>query len=279
MISRMVVDLPAPLGPMNPVTSPGRTVKVRSSTATMRPYRFVRPRTSMVDCMPTRVEIRRARALPATARTSAPASEGRRRRPSPACPAFYRAARRGPARYAVLIALPLLAAVALPVGKTPRVWAAVIFALAATAAALGTLRQAQRRAAQADASVRALQATLAGHQARGERARIARELRDVAAHHISLIALQSDAVAPTSPDLTPQATKLVADIGDAARTALAEMRRIVGVLRADAGHPVGEQRLVLHLVPQWLLLENRRLTKGRPSAGATGKRQVWSPGS
>ncbi len=193
--------------------------------------------------------------------------------------ALYLAARRGPARYAVLIALPLLAAVALPVGKTPRVWAAVIFALAATAAALGTLRQAQRRAAQADASVRALQATLAGHQARGERARIARELRDVAAHHISLIALQSDAVALTSPDLTPQATKLVADIGDAARTALAEMRRIVGVLRADAGHPVGEQRLVLHLVHQWLLLENRRLTKVRPSAGATGKRQVWSAGS
>ena len=98
--------------------------------------------------------------------------------------ALYLAARRGPARYALLVALPLLAAVALPAGKTPRLWAAVIFALAATAAALGTLRQARRRAAQADASVRALQATLAGHQARGERARIARELHDVAAHHI-----------------------------------------------------------------------------------------------
>jgi signal transduction histidine kinase len=97
------------------------------------------------------------------------------------------------------------------------------------------LRQAQRRAAHADASVRALRATLAGHQARGERARIARELHDVVAHHISLIALQSDAVALTSPDLSPQAAKLLAGIGDAARTALAEMRRIVGLLRADAG--------------------------------------------
>jgi signal transduction histidine kinase len=152
--------------------------------------------------------------------------------------AVYLAARRGPARYAVLIALPLLAAVALPVGKTARLWAAVIFALAAAAVALGTLRRAQRRAAHADASVRALQATLAGHQARGERARIARELHDVAAHHISLIALQSDAVALTSPELSPKAAKLVADIGDAARTALAEMRRIVGVLRADAGPEV-----------------------------------------
>src|SRR5215475_8623346 len=58
---------------------------------------------------------------------------------------------------------------------------------------------------------------------------------DVVAHHISLIALQSDAVALTSPDLSPQAAKLLADIGDAARAALAEMRRIVGLLRADAG--------------------------------------------
>ena len=32
-ISRMVVDLPAPLGPRNPVTRPGCTVKERRSTA------------------------------------------------------------------------------------------------------------------------------------------------------------------------------------------------------------------------------------------------------
>ena len=149
--------------------------------------------------------------------------------------AVYLAARRGPVSYAVLISLPLLAAVALPVGKTARLWAAVIFALAVAAAALGTLRQAQRRAAHADESVRALQATLAVHEARGERARIARELHDVVAHHISLIAMQSDAVALTSPNLSPQSAKLLAGIGDAARTALAEMRRIVGLLRADAG--------------------------------------------
>jgi len=152
-----------------------------------------------------------------------------------AAAALYLAARRGPARYVIVIALPLLAVVALPVGKTPRLWAVVMFGLAAAAVALGVLRQAQQRAAHADASVRALQATLAGHQALGERARIAFELHDVVAHHISLIALQSDTVALTSPNLSPQAAKLMADIGDEARTALAEMRRIVGVLRADAG--------------------------------------------
>ena len=36
-IMRMVVDLPAPLAPKNPSTSPGATVKVRSSTASLSP--------------------------------------------------------------------------------------------------------------------------------------------------------------------------------------------------------------------------------------------------
>jgi hypothetical protein len=36
-IKRMVVDLPAPLGPRKPVTIPGFTWKLRSSTATFSP--------------------------------------------------------------------------------------------------------------------------------------------------------------------------------------------------------------------------------------------------
>lgn len=36
-IIRIVVDLPAPLGPRNPVTMPGRTVKLRSATAVRSP--------------------------------------------------------------------------------------------------------------------------------------------------------------------------------------------------------------------------------------------------
>ena len=38
---RMVVDLPAPLGPRKPVTRPGRAVKVTSSTAVKPPYFLV----------------------------------------------------------------------------------------------------------------------------------------------------------------------------------------------------------------------------------------------
>src|SRR5882757_3604953 len=39
-IMRMVVDFPAPLAPRNPSTSPGDTEKVKSSTASLSPYRL-----------------------------------------------------------------------------------------------------------------------------------------------------------------------------------------------------------------------------------------------
>src|ERR1700691_1597799 len=41
-IMRMVVDLPAPLAPRKPSTSPGATENVRSSTASLSPYRLDR---------------------------------------------------------------------------------------------------------------------------------------------------------------------------------------------------------------------------------------------
>ena len=37
MIMRMVVDLPEPLGPRNPVTTPGWTSKLRFRTAVVSP--------------------------------------------------------------------------------------------------------------------------------------------------------------------------------------------------------------------------------------------------
>lgn len=43
----MVVVLPAPFGPRNPVTCPGRTVKERWSTAVLSPYRLVSSLTSI----------------------------------------------------------------------------------------------------------------------------------------------------------------------------------------------------------------------------------------
>ncbi|WP_157554587.1 sensor histidine kinase [Nocardia crassostreae] len=66
-----------------------------------------------------------------------------------------------------------------------------------------------------------------------ERTRIARELHDVVAHHMSVIDLQAEAAPFRDPDSAPQT---FAAIRESAVTALTEMRRILGVLRsADTG--------------------------------------------
>jgi signal transduction histidine kinase len=66
-----------------------------------------------------------------------------------------------------------------------------------------------------------------------ERARIARELHDVVAHHMSVVALQSEAAPYKIADLPPQARETFLTIRDAAREALAETRRVVGLLRDE----------------------------------------------
>ena len=57
-ITRIVVDFPAPLGPTNPVTWPGWTVKVIPSRAMVVPKRLRSPATSIVASMPGRLRSR-----------------------------------------------------------------------------------------------------------------------------------------------------------------------------------------------------------------------------
>jgi len=77
----------------------------------------------------------------------------------------------------------------------------------------------------------------AGLAAAAERTRIARELHDVVAHHVSLIAVQAEAASSLLPDRPERATKSVEIIGDTARKALAELRRLLGVLRGPGPGP------------------------------------------
>ena len=72
------------------------------------------------------------------------------------------------------------------------------------------------------------------HTARGERARIARELHDVVAHHISMVAVQAETARLTTPGMPAAGAQRLSAIGDTARAALTEMRRLLGVLREDA---------------------------------------------
>jgi len=65
-----------------------------------------------------------------------------------------------------------------------------------------------------------------------ERNRIARELHDVVAHHMSVIAIQAEAARYRDPDLAPQTAAALAAIRAGATTALGETRRILGVLRS-----------------------------------------------
>jgi signal transduction histidine kinase len=66
-----------------------------------------------------------------------------------------------------------------------------------------------------------------------ERARIARELHDVVAHHMSLIAVRAETAPYRLGSLPEPALAEFSSISGAARDALAEMRRLLGVLRQD----------------------------------------------
>ncbi|MBC3991015.1 sensor histidine kinase [Streptomyces sp. AC563] len=66
-----------------------------------------------------------------------------------------------------------------------------------------------------------------------ERARIARELHDVVAHHMSVITVQADSAPYRIEELPPQAREEFGTIAAMARESLTEMRRLLGVLRSD----------------------------------------------
>jgi signal transduction histidine kinase len=75
----------------------------------------------------------------------------------------------------------------------------------------------------------------AAHQAaRDERVRIARDLHDVVAHHVSVIAVQAEAAQAVIATQPERASAAMGHVADTARTALGELRRVLGVLRSDA---------------------------------------------
>jgi len=64
-----------------------------------------------------------------------------------------------------------------------------------------------------------------------ERQRIARELHDVVAHHMSVIAIQAEAAPYKTADPPPELVESFGEIRASALAGLAELRRVLGVLR------------------------------------------------
>src|SRR5262245_17931246 len=94
-----------------------------------------------------------------------------------------------------------------------------------------------RKRSEAEAELGATQEAMAESQreqtAMEERARITRELHDIVAHHLSVIAVQSETARLTSPKLSADARGRFEAIAQTARDALTETRRLLGVLRED----------------------------------------------
>jgi len=66
-----------------------------------------------------------------------------------------------------------------------------------------------------------------------ERQRIARELHDVVAHHMSVIAIQAEAAPYKTADPPLELVESFAEIRTSALSGLSELRRVLGVLRSD----------------------------------------------
>jgi signal transduction histidine kinase len=151
--------------------------------------------------------------------------------------ALYLVASRTRRLISALFAIPFVVNAIVPLGGADTAdLALVLTVLAVAALAIGDARRLRSEAlVERDASRRQVAETLRGRAAMEERARIARELHDVVAHHVSMIAVQAETARFTTPDLSEEGQRRFGDIAESARDALGDMRRLLGVLREDAG--------------------------------------------
>ncbi|HWH01541.1 MAG TPA: histidine kinase [Pilimelia sp.] len=106
-----------------------------------------------------------------------------------------------------------------------------------------------------------------------ERARIARELHDVVAHHMSLIAVQAEAAPYRVSALEPAAAESFTRIRQNALTAMKELRHILGMLRADDGEPESRYLPQPTLENLERLFDNVRSSGLRVDAAVRGARR------
>ncbi|MEU6486457.1 histidine kinase [Streptomyces sp. NPDC046887] len=111
-----------------------------------------------------------------------------------------------------------------------------------------------------------------------ERASIARELHDVVAHSVSVIAVRAESATYTTPDLGPAARDALQEIAGTARASMAELRRLLGVLRTRAGEgaPATSPQPTLDGLPE--LVEQHRAAGARAELEVSGDRVALPAG-
>ncbi|WP_062383799.1 sensor histidine kinase [Demequina iriomotensis] len=114
------------------------------------------------------------------------------------------------------------------------------------------------------------QRAVAQDAVRAERARIARELHDVVAHEITVMTLQAEGARRLARDSDARVLEALGTIAASGRTGLAEMQRMIGVLRAteqEAADTVERDRAALDMQPMPALAAIPALTQQVADAG------------
>ena len=156
-------------------------------------------------------------------------------------------------------------------GKQAALFAVVLLVLVVAALALGDARRLRAQAiAERDSSRQAMLAARRDQAALAERARIARDLHDVVAHHVSMIAIQADTARLATPGLPEQGRERLAAIGATARDTMTELRSLLGVLRSDGEEQAGRS-------PQPGLEQLGELVAGARAAGTPVRLTVAGP--
>jgi signal transduction histidine kinase len=182
---------------------------------------------------------------------------------------LYRLGRSGAQLLAAVLAAPyLVLAMLAPAGTADRILTVALAALGPGAAWAGAARRARSEAVEHSAVREVIAGSLIEHTVRGERARVSRELHDVVAHHISMIAVQAETARLTTAGMPAAGAQRLAAIGDTARSALTEMRRLLGVLREDTRGDVADRR------PQPGLRQLRDLLNEARDASGSGVRLI-----
>jgi signal transduction histidine kinase len=145
-----------------------------------------------------------------------------------------------PRRFAVGLALVVTADLLASVGPGGNLHSALPFAVVTAVVMLLVRRvigdrERRARIAERERDVAAREAVVE------ERARIARELHDVIAHHVSMIVVQAGAERRVLDETNASTREVLESVEQIGRGALTEMRRLLGMLRGDAHEPLSPQ--------------------------------------